>query len=58
VRSTVKSFDSGKTFTDYDVSLLCPNAGPPEITSGLEDLHIRGEIERMGEGMFARWRRV
>jgi hypothetical protein len=58
VRSVVKSFESGRSFTQLEVSRLCPNANRSEITSGLEDLHIRGEIERVGNSIFEKWRRV
>jgi Fic family protein len=57
VRSAIETFDPGQTFTIADMERLCPTVSRATIRRVLDELREQGQVECLGRGHTAKWKR-
>ena len=58
VRSAIEAFGPGQTFTIADLECLCPTSSRATIRRVLEELRQQGQVECLGRGRSAMWRKA
>lgn len=58
VRSAIETFGPGQTFTVAELERICPTVSRATLRRVLEELRAQGQIECLGTGRSARWRKV
>ena len=58
VRTAIQTFSPTQTFAVSDLERLCPTASRATIKRVLDDLREQGQVECMGKGRSAQWRKV
>jgi predicted transcriptional regulator of viral defense system len=58
VRLTIETFSPGQTFAVTDLERACPSVSRATIRRVLGELRMQGQVECLGTGRLARWRRL
>ncbi len=58
VRTTIETFAAGQTFTITDLERMCPTVSRATIRRVLEELREQGQVQCLGTGRSAQWRKV
>lgn len=58
VRLAIETFSPGQTFAVTDLERACPSVSRATIRRVLGELRIQGQVECLGTGRSARWRRL
>jgi len=58
VRSAIETFHPGQTFAIADLERACPTASRATIRRVLGELREQGQVECLGKGRSARWRKT
>ena len=58
VRSAVETFSPGQTFTIADLERACPAVSRATIRRVLGELREGGQVECLGKGRSAQWRKL
>ena len=58
VRLVVEAFSSGETFRVSDLERSCPGVSRSTIRRALNELREKGQVECLGTGRWAQWRKI
>jgi len=58
VRSAIETLHPGQTFTIADLERACPTANRATIRRVLGELREQGQVECLGKGRSAQWRKT
>lgn len=58
VRSVLETFRPNQTFTIADLERACPTVSRATTRRVLGELRARGQVECLGKGRSAQWRKV
>jgi len=58
VRSAIEAFASGHTFSLSELERICPTVSRETIRRVLRQLRDKGQVECLGTGRDARWRKI
>lgn len=58
VLTAFEAFDSGHTFPISELEHLCPTVSRSTVRRVLNELREKGQIECLGTGRWAQWRKI